>query len=230
MLYLLYKLVIALITIAGMPTLVSHTATASTFALFLILLLFLGSALLGFIASRAIYGFTIGHLATIIGVFLKVLHVYLKHLFPLASKGSCAPHSATVTIWCSLMELILRSLGFLFLTLLVRISLLGNLKPLDRLTWLIVLPCEVLHFIMDNLLLLVQEVDGLVDMRVDHCWLVHELLFLGILHGVHLLELLVFLSQDHVLLHNLAILLRCHGHLVLIDDLLSILCLLAFCL
>jgi hypothetical protein len=77
MLYLHYKLVIALITIAGMPTLVSHSAAASIFALFLIWLLFLGSALLGFIATRAIYGLTIGHMAAAIGVLIKVLHVYL---------------------------------------------------------------------------------------------------------------------------------------------------------
>ncbi len=71
-----------------------------------------------------------------------------------------------------------------------------------------------------------EEVHRLVDMRVDHCWFVHVLFLLGILHGVHLLEILIFLSQNHVLLHNLAILLRCHGHLVLVDDLLTVLCLL----
>ncbi len=71
-----------MITIAGMPTLVSHSAAASVFALFLSLLLFLGSALLGFIASRAINGLTVGHLAAAVGVLFKVLHVYLEHYFP----------------------------------------------------------------------------------------------------------------------------------------------------
>jgi hypothetical protein len=128
------------------------------------------------------------------------------------------------------MHWIRRSLWLQFLTLLVGISLLGHLLPLDGLTWLLVLPCEVLHLILDNLLLFVQEVDSLVNMWVDHCWLVHVLLILGILHGVHFLEVLIFLSQDHVLLHNLAVLLRCHGHLVLFHDLLAVLCLLGLCL
>jgi hypothetical protein len=98
------------------------------------------------------------------------------------------------------------------------------------LTWQLVLPCEALHLILDYLLLLVQEVDRLVDMGVDHCWLVHVLLFLGNLHLVDLLEVLIFLSQDHILLHDLAILLRCQWHLVLLDHLLPVLCLLALSL
>jgi hypothetical protein len=171
-----------MITIAGMPTFVSHSAAASVFALFLIWLLLLGSTLLGFIAARAIYGLTIGHVATAVGVLLKVLHVYLEHLFPCGSEGSWASPSATEATHWPLMHWIMRSLGFHFLTLFVRISLFGNLLPLDGLTWLLVLPCEVLHLILDYLLLFVQEVDRLIDMWVDHCWLVHVLLFLGILH------------------------------------------------
>lgn len=101
---------------------------------------------------------------------------------------------------------------------------------LHELRGLLTLSGEVLHLVLDYLLLLVQEVDCLVDVGVDHCRLVHELLFLGsfgVLHRVHLLKILVFLSEDHVFLHDLAILLGCQGHLVLFDDLLPVLRLLA---
>lgn len=81
MLYLLDKLVVALITVTGMPTLVCDPAAASAFALFLVLLLFLASAFLCFISSRAVNGLAIGRLAAAVGVFLEVLHVHLKHLF-----------------------------------------------------------------------------------------------------------------------------------------------------
>lgn len=87
-----------------------------------------------------------------------------------------------------------------------------------------------MHLVLDYLLLLVQEVHRLVHMRVDHCWLVHELLLLGKLHGVYLLEVLIFLSQYHILLHYLAILLRCHRHLATLVDPLPALCLLTLSL
>ena len=98
------------------------------------------------------------------------------------------------------------------------------------LTRVLVLPCELLHLIL-HYLLLMHEIDRLVDMRwVDHCWLVHVLFLLGKLHGIHLLEVLIFLSQNHVLVHYLAILLRCQRHLVPVDDLLPVLKLLTFSL
>ena len=87
-----------------------------------------------------------------------------------------------------------------------------------------------MHLVLDYLLLLVQEVHRLVHMRVYHCWLMHVLFLLDKLHGVYLLEILIFLSQDHVLLHYLAILLRCHRHLTTLDDLLPVLCLLTLSL
>lgn len=108
MLYLLDKLVIALIAIAGMGTLVGDAAAASAFALFLSLLLFLGSGFLGFIATGAIDGLTVGHLAAAVGVLFKVLHVvhvYMEHLFPGAFKGTSAVGFSRSSE-CTLMHLI----------------------------------------------------------------------------------------------------------------------------
>jgi hypothetical protein len=76
-----------------------------------------------------------------------------------------------------------------------------------------------MHLILYELLLLVQEV-SLVNILVgDIRLLVVVLLALSFFPElVHLFELLVLLSENQVLLENLAILLRSEMHQALVDD------------
>lgn len=95
-----------------------------------------------------------------------------------------------------------------------------------------VLPSEALHLGLYHLLLFVQEVNRLIHMRVDTCWCMwiyncrpmHELFFFSLeLDGVYFFKILVFLGEDHVLLHDLAILLGRQRHLVLLKPILYLL-------
>ena len=85
---------------------------------------------------------------------------------------------------------------------------------------LIVLLPERLHFVLHHLLLLVQKVNCLclVHVGVHHGWLVHVLLRFKL---IHFFELLVLLSKDEVLMQDLAVLLRSHRHLIVVNHSLS---------
>lgn len=90
-LYLLNKLVVALVGISGMATLVGDTAAGASFGfLFFIRFFFLGAALLGVISSRAVNRLIVGayNLRTARILILKILNINMDHLYPVVSGGT----------------------------------------------------------------------------------------------------------------------------------------------
>ena len=90
-LYLLNKLVVALVGISGMATLVGDTAAGASFGfLFFIRFFFLGVAVLGGISSTAVNRLIVGayNLRTARILILKILNINMDHLYPVVSGGT----------------------------------------------------------------------------------------------------------------------------------------------